>query len=290
MSLSKASRMLAQAREVFGDPLFHRFGRGLTPTDRVHAIVEHARKILIEMRLLFDEPTFNPEEFNRVLRIACLDNAFPIMIEPVFEHLMFQAPHCAAEFITYDEQTFSKMRAGEIDFGLFPPFDLPSDFDYFPLIKTPYVNVVRVGHPLEKLLAETNNISTETLNSYRRIQILVRPDKDTVEGGVPGTATVPIKANNVMLWTSSWLAAVRMLHKTDAILTIPWRTATVLAEDRPLVVLGREMSVLWLEPALIWHRKTNYQPLIQWIRSLFAVYVRRGNTVIPDQIKLGRLG
>ena len=54
-----------------------------------------------------------------------------------------------------------------------------------------------------------------------------------------------------MIWTESWLGAVRIMHRSDAVLTLPWRTAKVLAEEHPLVVLSQERSVSWLEPALI---------------------------------------
>ena len=239
--------MLAEARGIFDDPLFCRFGRGLAPTDRVHGIVEHARRVLEEMRLLFEEPLFDPAQLTRVFRVACLDNAIPIIVEPVLPSLLEKAPH----LMTHDVQTLTRMRAGEVDLAIFPADQLPADFEAMPLLKTPYVQVVRAGHPLEALLARKGTVTPNDLKDYRRIQIVVHPDCDNPEEGVPGPALIPMRASETVLWTSYWLGAVRLMHQTGAVLTLPWRTAKALSEDRPLTVLGRAMSVPWLEPSLI---------------------------------------
>lgn len=290
ISLPKASRMLAEARGIFDDPLFCRFGRGLAPTDRVHGIVEHARRVLEEMRLLFEEPLFDPAQLTRVFRVACLDNAIPIMVEPVLPAFLEKAPHAAMALMTHDVQTLTRMRAGEVDLAIFPADQLPADFEAMPLLKTPYVQVVRAGHPLEALLARKGAVTPNDLKAYRRIQIVVHPDRDNPEEGVPGPVLIPMKASETVLWTSYWLGAVRLMHQTDAVLTLPWRTAKALSEDRPLTVLGRAMSVPWLEPSLIWHQRAASDPALQWLRSLFAVHVRGGAEVTPDVVTVGRLG
>lgn len=49
ISLPKASRLLAEARIVFEDPLYTRFGHGLAPTARAHEVTAQARRVLEEM-------------------------------------------------------------------------------------------------------------------------------------------------------------------------------------------------------------------------------------------------
>lgn len=290
ISIPKASRMLAEARRIFGDPLFRRFGRGLAPTARVSVIVEQARRVLEDMRLLFEEPEFDPALLTRVFRIACLDNAYPIMVEPMLGHLLAGAPRVGVAMMRHDDQTFTRMRAGEVDFGIFPPDQLPEDFEFMPLLKTPYVHVVRPGHPLEAVLEMDGVCPKHEIFRYRRIQIVVHPDHDNPVEGIPGPAPIPLNAGQTVLWTQYWLGAVRLMHASDAVLALPWRTAKVLAGDKPLTVLGRAEGVPWLEPALIWHRRVSADPALQWVRSLFAVYVRGGATVVPDEVTTGRLG
>ena len=104
--------------------------------------------------------------------------------------------------------------------SIFPTVNLPADFQCLPLLKTPYVNVVRAGHPLEAKLKK-GEVKAADLKPYRRIQICVYPDTDDTSGGVPGAATIPMKAGKTMIWTESWLGAVRIMHRSDAVLTLP---------------------------------------------------------------------
>ena len=200
------------------------------------------------------------------------------------------APKAGLALIPHGERTILRMRAGEIDLAIFPAVNLPADFQCLPLLKTPYVNVVRAGHPLEAKLKK-GEVKAADLKPYRRIQICVYPDTDDTSGGVPGAATIPMKAGKTMIWTESWLGAVRIMHRSDAVLTLPWRTAKVLAEEHPLVVLSQERSVSWLEPALIWHEHMAADPGLQWVRSLIVTEIRGGlQPLVADEITLGRLG
>ena len=290
VSASKASRLLASARRVFGDDLYIRCGQGVTPTAKAHEITRQAKRVLEEMQRFFVEERFDPRKMNRVIRLVCVDNAIPIMIEPAIEKLFHDAPKAGLALIPHGERTILRMRAGEIDLAIFPAVNLPADFQCLPLLKTPYVNVVRAGHPLEAKLKK-GEVKAADLKPYRRIQICVYPDTDDTSGGVPGAATIPMKAGKTMIWTESWLGAVRIMHRSDAVLTLPWRTAKVLAEEHPLVVLSQEKSVSWLEPALIWHEHMAADPGLQWVRSLIVTEIRGGlQPLVADEITLGRLG
>ena len=290
VSASKASRLLASARRVFGDELYIRCGQGVTPTAKAHEITRQAKRVLEEMQRFFVEERFDPRKMNRVIRLACVDNAIPIMIEPAIEKLFHDAPKAGLALIPHSERTILRMRAGESDLAIFPAVNLPADFQCLPLLKTPYVNVVRAGHPLEAKLKK-GEVKAADLKPYRRIQICVCLDTDDTSGGVPGAATIPLKAGKTMIWTESWLGAVRIMHRSDAVLTLPWRTAKVLAEEHPLVVLSQERSVSWLEPALIWHEHMAADPGLQWVRSLIVTEIRGGlQPLVADEITLGRLG
>lgn len=290
ISLPKASRLLGEARVVFDDPLYTRFGHGLAPTARAHEVTAQAKRVLEEMTKLFSADAFDPAQMNRVIRICSLDNAIPIMIEPVLDLFMKKAPKAGIAILPHDEETLLKLRAGEADLAIFPAVNLPADFASVPLLKTPYVYTVRAGHPLEEKLLR-GVFRKKDLEAFRRIQICVHPDTDDPVEGVPGPAEIPLKAGRIMLWTESWLGAVRLMHRTDAVLILPWRTAVALAEDRPLTVLGRAESVPWLEPSLIWHSHAALDTGLEWVRSLF-ISVLRGSMkpLEPDVVTPGRRG
>ena len=284
ISIPKASRMLAEARRIFGDPLFRRFGRGLAPTARVSVIVEQARRVLEDMRLLFEEPEFDPALLTRVFRIACLDNAYPIMVEPMLGHLLAGAPRVGVAMMRHDDQTFTRMRAGEVDFGIFPPDQLPEDFEFMPLLKTPYVHVVRPGHPLEAVLEMDGVCPKHEIFRYRRIQIVVHPDHDNPVEGIPGPAPIPLNAGQTVLLDAA-TGRSRAPHARQRRRAGPplAHGEGVLAGDKPLTVLGRAEGVPGLEPALIWHRPS---PPIQrgsGCEASSPCTLRGGATVVPDE-------
>ena len=115
VSASKASRLLASARRVFGDELYIRCGQGVTPTAKAHEITRQAKRVLEEMQRFFVEERFDPRKMNRVIRLACVDNAIPIMIEPAIEKLFHDAPKAGLALIPHGERTILRMLAGEID-------------------------------------------------------------------------------------------------------------------------------------------------------------------------------
>lgn len=294
MSAPKASRMLSEAREVFRDELFVRHGHGLAPTHRASVIAAKAAHVLDEMRMLAEEAVFSPGNLRRVFRGACLDNAIAMLIEPMLGAFQAAAPHAGMSLTTHNELTLSKLRAGELDFALFPAVNLPEDFLHVELIKTPYVHVVRPGHPLEALAGVTEEgeeLWRKKAEGYRRIQIVVHPDTDSTQEGIPGPATIPTQADDTVFFTESWLGAVFLMRTTDALLTLPWRTALQAAKLQPLVVLGRAASVPWLVPSLITHRRSASDPAMVWLQSIFLTHVR-GNfeALRPDDIRVGRIG
>lgn len=205
ISLPKASRQLAAARRIFGDPLYVRFGQGLAPTARAHEVTAQARSVLEEMRRLFEDRTFRPEEMTRVVRVLCLDNAIPIVIEPLVDALFAKAPKAGLALEPHSEETFLRLQAGDADMAVFPAVHLPEGFRSVTLLRTPYVHAVRAGHPLEALL-EQGRLSPADLRRFRRIQICVHPDVDDTAEGVPGPARIPLRAAETMLWTESWPA------------------------------------------------------------------------------------
>lgn len=284
LSIPKASRLLAQAREIFDDPLFLRHGRGLTPTHRATELAMRCARILSDMRALTDVETFDPTKLNRVFRIACLDNALTIVIGPVMKQLFQVAPQLGISFVTHNEHTISALRMGETDFGIFPAVNLPDEFDSLELLQSRYVQVVRRGHPLEAE-AGSERIQ-EKMAAYRRIQIVVHPDTDPIAEGMPGPAHVPHATKDTAIWTESWSGACQLMSQSDFVLALPYRTAYELSRFYPMTVLSEIAAAPLLKPALIWHHRNHYDPAFVWFRSWLKTQMDSLNS---GDIQLGPL-
>src|SRR5262245_215990 len=61
LTQSAVSRLLGRLRTTFGDPLFVRTSRGLTPTSRALALTGPLRQTMMELeRFLVERPGFDP--------------------------------------------------------------------------------------------------------------------------------------------------------------------------------------------------------------------------------------
>jgi len=70
------SRILSRLRATFGDPLFVRTSRGLTPTARALQIAAPLRRNIEALeRILLEENGFEPARAKRRFRIAAVDYA-----------------------------------------------------------------------------------------------------------------------------------------------------------------------------------------------------------------------
>ncbi len=82
LNQSTVSYGLDKLREVFGDPLFIKQGRGITPTDLAKRIAPQIREILLELEGLATEQLYDPAEDTSEISIAT--NVMELM------------PHCTA--------------------------------------------------------------------------------------------------------------------------------------------------------------------------------------------------
>jgi DNA-binding transcriptional LysR family regulator len=73
LTQSAVSHALERLREVLGDPLFVKSGRGIAATARAEALAEPARQVLEDLERLGRRPRFAPEDTDLVLTVAAND-------------------------------------------------------------------------------------------------------------------------------------------------------------------------------------------------------------------------
>ncbi|MEZ4251049.1 MAG: LysR family transcriptional regulator [Polyangiales bacterium] len=89
LSQPATSHALARLRELFGDPLLVRVGRGLAPTPRAEALRAPLERVLADVRrLLRERPAFDPATSRRRFVLLCPDLLAPLLPEllTVLEH------------------------------------------------------------------------------------------------------------------------------------------------------------------------------------------------------------
>ena len=117
---SAVSHMLDKLRELVGDPLFVKSGRGITATARAEALAVQARVLLEEMRRFLAGAELDPAALKATFTVAANDLQRDLLLPPLLERLRRQAPGLALRVIPSDIPTPELLRDGECQLVISP--------------------------------------------------------------------------------------------------------------------------------------------------------------------------
>lgn len=169
-------RLLAQAREIFEDPLFVKSGRAMMPTPKMDSLIGEIQSILMRIDRLPSPKVFSPKELTQDFRIGCIDNAALRFIVPSLANLYAQAPNIRLSIISLHEHFQWALEKGNIDIVIYAPpnlklRELGKKFHYETLYNTDHMYVVRNTHPLAIKLREGKQLKRSDLKNYRFIAV-----------------------------------------------------------------------------------------------------------------------
>lgn len=170
ISLSSANRMLAKLRTYWDDPLFVRSGFLMQPTT---AAKRRYDKVLSLMHVLEDlrrDDELDPRTLSRTVRTACYDNAFALCIASIFADFTARMPHVRLRAMQADEHLFDYLREDLLDLVFFARQGLHPDVHSVALLTTPYVCLVRRGHPLSERAATLGPLEREDLEAFPQVE------------------------------------------------------------------------------------------------------------------------
>lgn len=237
ISLSSANRMLAKLRTYWDDPLFVRSGFLMQPTT---AAKRRYDKVLSFMHVLEDlrrDDELDPRTLSRTVRTACYDNAFALCIASIFADFTARMPHVRLRAMQADEHLFDYLREDLLDLVFFARQGLHPDVHSVALLTTPYVCLVRRGHPLSERAAALGLLNAKILKPSRRCSSMPSPTA-TVLPTVPATAELALD---------------------------PRRTAMLQLSDAAPKLTVR----------LGWHERTHVDPGSQLIRAQLLALIQK---------------
>ena len=245
ISLSSANRMLAKLRTYWDDPLFVRSGFLMQPTT---AAKRRYDKVLSLMHVLEDlrrDDELDPRTLSRTVRTACYDNAFALCIASIFADFTAacRMPHVRLRAMQADEHLFDYLREDLLDLVFFARQGLHPDVHSVALLTTPYVCLVRRGHPLSERAATLGPLEREDLEAFPQVLINAQPDRYRAPNS-PGNGWFnPKNPDRIALVTPFFLAASLCLEETDCYAIVPKATAELALDPR--AALGADSKALW---------------------------------------------
>jgi len=267
LTQSAVSNALRRLRDVVGEPLFIRTGRGLVPTEISVRLAEPVHDSLNRMdSALKNARHFDPHRLRRTFRLYLSDTGQVVALPRLLSRLWTHAPGVRVETVaTSPREARLMMEENEIDlaFGYFEGFG--AGVFHEKLFEERYTCVVRMDHPfirgrvtMKQFLDSAHAVYRPTAGSHEFFENTV--DQLFAERG---------RRRNVALRLTHGLGIAETLSNTDLLASIPSRLAAVLAKRGGLRISRPPFASPRFDICLYWHGRRQPDAAHAWLRSLF---------------------
>ena len=260
LSPSAMSRALARLREVTGDPLLVRAGRGLVPTPRavelrtqVGTLVEGANAVL--------RPAAK-------LDLATLERRFTLRTSEGFVEtfgprllaaIAGQAPGVVLRFITKSDKGSAPLREGEVDVetGVVDE-DTAPELRAVPIFEDRWIGAVRAGHPLAA--------GPVTADSYGAANHVVVVRRGLHSADIDDAAAAAGLTRRVATIVNGFASALALARETDLVATVPERHTEGLRRGMHAFALPFAMAPFAV--SMLWHPRMDGDLAHRWLRGV----------------------
>ncbi|GAB3125097.1 LysR family transcriptional regulator [Novispirillum itersonii] len=259
LSPSATSRALARLREVTGDPLLVRAGRGLVPTPRALALREEVQALLESaQRVLRPESAIDLTRLDRVFTLRASDGFVESFGPALLERAAAEAPLVRLRFLPKPEKDTTPLRTGAVDLEIgVVTEETGPELRTQALFQDRMVGAVRAGHPLlaAPVTAERFAAGDHVLMSRRG-----------VSQGLTDTALAALGLRRRVVVTAGGFSEVLALARSsDLIATVPDRFTRALRDGMVSFPLPFPMPGLTI--SLLWHPRLDADPGHRWLRD-----------------------
>ncbi len=257
LSPSAMSRALARLRQVTGDPLLVRAGRGLVPTPHALAlqaevgpIVQAAQAVLRPAAAL---------DLTRVERVFVMRNREGFVAgfgAALVARVAAEAPGVRLRFVPKLDKDGAALRDGSVDLetGVVEG-TLGPELRAQALMRDGFVGVMRAGHPFGG--------SVDAFAAARHVLISRRGrDGDAVDVALERAGL----RRRVAVTVSSYAEALALVRDSDFLACVPDRQTRALRQGLAQFALPVVVPPITL--SLLWHPRQDADPAHRWLRSI----------------------
>lgn len=263
MTQQAVSANLASLRDVFGEPLFLRTGRGVIPTDLARELGSEVDWILNAMERLVDRAPFDPAKVTGTISISAADYAHAVAVTPRLAAIRAQAPQLKLVLSEIDVDTLpAKMNSGEIDLVVSIPDHIPTHYPRNLLLQEHYVCVTVKGSHLANRRLSRKDLAREP-------QLVVSPGRANLIGSADDWFRQEGLERDIILSAPHFLLLPDMIAATGTVAFFPSR----LLPDTRLISLELEddISPAGFELIAAWHPRSDGSPLVRWIVQMLGM-------------------
>lgn len=290
LTQSAVSHALARLRELVGDELFVRTGKGMVPSGRAAAMAPELRDALRRIEATLGVEPFAPAQSTRRFVIAANDHVTAVIVAPLVRLLQAQAP--GVDLVIRPSTRLDlaeQIDVGRIDLAIGIFSQVPPRLNARTLVSQGEAILLRKEHP-----AARRKLGLADLAKYPLVTISVGGQE---EGAVDGfllerglarqsemfdrhaleEALAEIGARpRLRVTVPHSLAIPALLRETDMLSIVPHSLARALTRTGELVLRERPYAAAPAVTRAVWHRRNDHDAGHAWLRDRVAEVAKAG--------------
>lgn len=281
ISQSSVSKQLAQLRDLFGDPLFHRTSHGLVPTPFVLELEPRINNVVAAVENLFAPEDFDLARYKGCFRISMQESAFEFIASELLQEILTTAPGVTLDTWYKDAMSLEQLNQGLLDFLILPQDvgqhpHLSVHLNHQELYRDHLVCLVREGHPVLETSWD-QRAYLECRHIHVRDTELGRPvfEKNLLSEGFQRDVAVQVPD----FYTANSLCA-----QSDLVFTTTSSWADFSTKKTALVRLPLPFESAPVIYSLIWHSRSDSIPAHVWLRSEIVKVTEKAGPTIRQQM------
>lgn len=266
MSQPAMSAALARVRRAFGEPLFVRTARGMSPTARTHALAAGARDVLARVAdNVLSEASFEPSTTQATFTFALSDVGEMVFLPKILEILQRLAPRATVRSVSLPPARLEQsMENGEVDLAI----------GYFPDLKSnAFFQQRLLTHRFACLLRADHRIRGRKLSLEQFLFLghaVVRAEGRSQEIFEKYLERRKI-SRRIVLLTPHFMSIPTVIGKTDLVVTLPHAIGLFFSRTGANIkVMEPPLPIPRIELRQHWHRNAHHDPKNKWLRRLIA--------------------
>ena len=265
LSQSAMSRALERLREMFGDPLLVRSGRGYERTVRGERVLRELESLMPRLEAMVGGEEFVPAQSRERFRVALTDHASVILLPRLVALVRRTAASVKLEVTEWRTQSYEDVAAGALDTALSAE-EAPPALDSEVLFNLDFVCLagsaqrVRTRRFTLKQYLQFPHALVETLEGQQ-----TWVDRPLAQLGVK---------RRVALTLPFFVPAIFAIAQTDLIVTVPRKLAEITAAMAGVRVVEPPREIKAFPYFMAWHPRLTTEPAHAWFREQLRAAAR----------------
>lgn len=248
---SAVSNSLARLRELIGDPLVTRKGRGVVPTPRALELAPRIAKAIGELEEALLAAPFDARTCTRTFTLAVADVVQVTWVPLLASVMAREMPLAHLRVVGIDGLiSLGDLTSSEIDVHFGVPSKDPGLHSQ-RLLQERSVLVARRGHRILR-----SKPSRRALGELRHVRVDMLPAKNLRDPFAPAFAKAGI-ARHVVMTVPTFTTAAEVVSRTDHVTMLPGSFFAAKGRGLGLRIVAAPLLVHAIELAICWHERTH---------------------------------